>query len=131
MSERGTALVIDDDPDINDLLRLLLETEGFAVDTYSDGIQALDLQRDYDVILLDLNMPVFDGERLTDYWQLTQPKILSRVIVLSGYADWTQGRRLSTFATVKKPFDLDELLRAVDACVAQQSDACPEITRGH
>jgi CheY-like chemotaxis protein len=120
MTATRAALVIDDDPDIASLLRVLLETRGFEVDTLADGIEALDLPRVYDVILLDLKMPVFDGERLTDYWELTKPDILRRVIVLSGYSGWTRGRQLSTFATVKKPIDLDNLLSVVDACAGQQ-----------
>lgn len=80
----------------------------------------VELQRDYDVILLDLNMPVFDGERLTDYWKLTRPDVLDRVIVLSSYARRFDALRLPTFAAIGKPFDHHELLRLVDACVARR-----------
>ena len=62
MSENArTALVIDDDCHIVELLTVLLESRGFTVDVLRDGIEAVELQRDYAVILLDLNMPVFDG----------------------------------------------------------------------
>jgi len=117
-----TALIIDDDNDIREILQLLLESAGFAVDTLGDGIDALRLTRSYDVILLDLKMPVFDGASLTDYWQLTQPDILRRVIVLSGYSRFTSGPVLPTFATIAKPFDYTKLLQLVDDCVhAHQS----------
>lgn len=111
------ALVIDDDDDVRELLKVLLEWQGFQVDVMSDGIGAVDLAKPYDVILLDLNMPIFDGERLADYWQLTDPAILDRVIVLSGYSRFMRGRQLPTFAMLSKPFDHQELLRVVDACV--------------
>ena len=111
------ALVIDDDDHIRELLRTILEWRGFAVDVMCDGIGAVDLTQPYDVILLDLQMPVFDGERLTDYWQLTDPSILDRVIVVSGYSRFTRGRKLPTFATLAKPFEPLELIRLVDACV--------------
>jgi CheY-like chemotaxis protein len=111
-----TALIIDDSGDIREVLQVLLESAGFQVDTLSDGIEALELEKRYDVILLDLKMPVFDGERLTDYWQLTDPTILNRVIVLSGYSLFTAGRNLATFSTIQKPFEHQELLRVVTAC---------------
>ena len=111
------ALVIDDDDHIRELLKVLLEFRGFEVDLMNDGIGAVDLTQAYDVILLDLQMPIFDGERLADYWQLTDPAILDRVIVLSGYSRFTRGRTLPTFATLTKPIDHAELIRVVDACV--------------
>ena len=55
-------LVIDDDDDIREVVTLLFEHRGFAVDALADGIEAVHLAKDYDVILLDLNMPVFDGD---------------------------------------------------------------------
>jgi CheY-like chemotaxis protein len=129
VSEIRTALVIDDDPDISELLRAILETHGYDVETMSDGIHAIDLDRNFDVILLDLRMPVFDGERLTDYWRLTTPQILKRVILLSGYSQSMKGRALGTFATVGKPFQLDDLMRVVTDCVAKDRDS--RLETGH
>ncbi len=114
-----SALVIDDDADMSELLRALLETHGFEVETLTDGIHALDLERSYDIILLDLHMPVFDGERLTDYWQLTRPQILKRVILLSGYSRALKDLLLPTFAILRKPFELQELMRVVTECIGQ------------
>ena len=112
-----TSLIIDDDPDIVEVMTTLLELRGFRVETKSDGIHAVDLDRNYDVIVLDLNMPVFDGETLTEYWKLTRPEILERVIVLSGYSRFTRGRDIPAFANVPKPFDCDELMHVIEQCV--------------
>ena len=117
---KKTALVIDDDPFIGELLQVLLETQGYAVEIVTDGIDAIELKRDYDVILLDLKMPIFDGERLAAYWMLTNPGVLKRVIVLSGYSRFTEGRQLPAFAVLEKPFEYNALLRAVEACAAQR-----------
>ena len=110
-------LVIDDDDDIREVVTLLFEHRGFAVDALADGIEAVHLAKDYDVILLDLNMPVFDGERLADYWSLTDPSRLDRTIVLSGYSRFARGRQIPAFATVQKPFDMLELVEVVERCV--------------
>jgi CheY-like chemotaxis protein len=119
MSNRSPRLlVIDDDADIRDVVAVLFENRGYEVDTLADGIDAVQLTKDYDAILLDLNMPVFDGERLADYWLLTDPARLDRTIVLSGYSRFARGREIPAFANVRKPFDIRELVDVVKRCVA-------------
>jgi len=120
------ALVIDDDGDIRELLTVLLESAGFEVESLADGIHAVELKRKYDVIILDLNMPVFDGEQLTDYWQLTDPDILRRVIVLSGFSKYSRGRKLPTFAAIPKPFEYRQLLDLVEQCAGATAIAMEE-----
>jgi DNA-binding response OmpR family regulator len=117
------ALVVDDDDHIRELLQTLLETSGFEVDTVRDGIDAIELKKDYHVILLDMKMPIFDAARLTDYWKMTDPGILNRVILLSGYSRLTSDRDFGTFASIAKPFDYRELLTAVDECVRNYVEA--------
>jgi DNA-binding response OmpR family regulator len=121
------ALVIDDDDHIRELLQALLETAGFEVALMRDGIDAVNLNAtDYAVVLLDMKMPIFDGGRLTDYWKLTNPAILRRVILLSGYSRLSSDRDFGTFAVIEKPFEYRELLTVVDACFRQESATCPD-----
>ena len=120
------ALVIDDDDHIRELLQVLLETAGFEVEVMRDGIDAIELKKHYDVILLDMKMPIFDGERLTDYWKLTQPRVLRRVILLTGYTRLSFDRDFGTFAVVAKPFDYDDLLKTVEACYQQGQTDCAD-----
>ena len=120
-----SALVIDDDPFIVELLQVLLETKGFEVEIARDGIHAVELKRHYDVILLDVKMPIFDGERLTGYWMLTQPDILKRVIVLSGYSRLARTKNLPVFAVVDKPFNYHDLLNTIETCAAQSAVGDP------
>jgi FixJ family two-component response regulator len=113
------ALVIDDDPHVREMLCVLLETIGFEVDTLHDGIDAVELKQDYRVILLDMRMPIFSGTQLADYWKMTTPDILRRVIFLTGYSqqssDWDHG----AFATIAKPFEYADMLRTIEACSQQ------------
>ena len=114
------ALVIDDDADMRDIIAVLLESLDFEIDLIADGIHALDLTKEYDVVLVDLNMPVFDGERLLDYWSLTRREILGRVIVLTGYSRFTHGRELPPiFAMLSKPFEHARFLQLVEQCATQ------------
>ena len=56
-------MIIDDDPDINNLFKIYLEYEEYKIDTYTDPIEALYyFKKDkYDLVLLDLKMPQIDG----------------------------------------------------------------------
>jgi CheY-like chemotaxis protein len=118
---RGSVLVIDDDADARELIAALLESIDFDCDAIGDGIDALELKKDYDVILVDLNMPVFDGERLLSYWSLTRGDILGRVIVLTAYSHFAHGRYLPPiFGILNKPFDHRKFLQLVQQCALQQ-----------
>jgi DNA-binding NtrC family response regulator len=123
---RGLALVIDDDEDMRDLIAALLESIEFESDLIGDGIDALEVSKEYDVIIVDLNMPVFDGERLLDYWSLTRDDILGRVIVMTGYSHYMHGRHLPpTFATISKPFEQRRLLELVEQCATRPDRSFP------
>ena len=60
------ALVVEDDPDIVELVSHYLSNEGFAVDSVGDGREALQRVRGtaYDLLILDLQLPGLDGLRL-------------------------------------------------------------------
>ena len=66
MAANVKMLVVDDDQDMRTSLALQFEAEGFIVDTADDGIPALSMirQNDYDIILLDLNLPRMNGVTL-------------------------------------------------------------------
>ena len=119
---KRTALLIDDDADAREIIAAILESAGFETDVVGDGIDALDPQKDYSLILLDMNMPIFDGERLVSYWLLTRPEIVQRVIILTGYS--RSARSLPrTFASITKPVNLAELLEVVERCWCAQQDS--------
>src|SRR5690242_13684488 len=66
MAERAHILVVDDDRELRDTLREVLEDLGYSVDAAVDGLDALShlggASRRPDLILLDLQMPNLDGE---------------------------------------------------------------------
>jgi DNA-binding response OmpR family regulator len=59
----GTILIVDDDPDLREFLRLMLTSMGFEVTSAANGREALAVMdgRDPDLILLDMKMPVMNG----------------------------------------------------------------------
>jgi DNA-binding response OmpR family regulator len=59
-------LIVDDEPDVCEILKRVLEKNGFGASTFSDPLSALEnfRPRSYDLLLLDIKMPEMDGLRL-------------------------------------------------------------------
>ena len=117
-------LVVDDDQVIQQLLKVNLELEGYAVEVASDGEEALVLfdQFQPDLVLLDIMMPKLDGwevaRRLAGTTGGTVP-----IVLLSARAqesDVQKGNDLGVAAYVTKPFDPIQLLHLVAGIIAQQ-----------
>lgn len=114
----ATILVVEDDADIRDTMTLVLEGEGFKVETASDGREALDaLGRGLRpaIILLDLMMPVMDGWELND--ELKRQRDLASIPVVFVSALEPGTRRTASLegaGFLRKPFELNALLDAVD-----------------
>lgn len=118
---RGTALVIEDEPDVRSLLTRLLERTGFEVLSASDGRAGLELFRanatSLRCVFLDLTMLGMNGEET--FHALKQIATNVPVVVTSGYAEEEVARRFAgadLAGFLPKPFtpaSLDALLRAV------------------
>jgi PAS domain S-box-containing protein len=120
---QGTVLVVDDEPFIRDLARQMLEAAGFAVLTAADGREAVEVYRaqgaTIGVVLLDLTMPRQDGVETFHALRRIRPDV--RVVLCSGYGDQEASKRFSGHdlaGFVAKPFQLEELLRAVRDALA-------------
>ena len=118
----GNVLIVEDDPDLRDMLTTLLGMEGFYAVGAEDGLEALHLLRTVRhrapqvpcLILLDLMMPRLGGGEFRRV-QLGDPTVASvPVAVMSGAADLEQrAQALGAVATVAKPIDCEMLLRIV------------------
>jgi two-component system, cell cycle response regulator DivK len=81
-------LIVDDNLDNLKLTQLLLECEGYAVETAEDGEQALSLLRTSrpDLILMDIQLPGMDGLDLTRRLRSIEELKKIRIVALSAYA---------------------------------------------
>jgi CheY-like chemotaxis protein len=121
-----TVLVVEDDPWIRSLMADLLAGEGYEVVQAPDGKQGLEMaiQRDPDVILLDLAMPEISGLDVLHDLKTSNPTRDIPVIVVSAYAMLMMGsdaRRAD--GVIQKPFDLADLLAQVQQAVEKRSRA--------
>lgn len=111
-------LVIDDDPAIRRVLSLSLLSAGLDVATADDGLMGLEkLESDeYDVIVLDLQMPNMDGRAF--YREMTARGHGVEVVILSAYGAEEARRELGAAASLAKPFDPDDLIETVQRLAA-------------
>ncbi|MBI4005143.1 MAG: response regulator, partial [Gammaproteobacteria bacterium] len=82
----GNVLIVDDEPDIRNIVREILEDEGFIVDVAENADQARHLRDTFspDLVLLDIWMPGTDGITLLKEWKETNVLNIP-VIMMSGH----------------------------------------------
>ncbi len=114
-SADGTVLIVDDESQIRNLLKLVLERKGYSVLTADDGRQATDVfrenQHDIVCVLLDLTMPHMGGEET--YAELRRIREDVRVILISGYSEEELAERVEDLGFagfLKKPVGRSVLL---------------------
>ncbi|HEY8995771.1 MAG TPA: PAS domain S-box protein [Lacunisphaera sp.] len=116
-------LIVDDEA----ALRLLLETtfsrKGYSISTARDGLEAIDLvgrmDKRFDVVLLDLNMPGATGIEVLKVLKVVQPQ--AKVLILTGHLTHEaklEFEKLGQKDFVRKPYTLDELGRQIRALLA-------------
>jgi DNA-binding response OmpR family regulator len=111
-------LVIEDDPDIREVIRMHLEKEQFAVDTAEDGPQGLALARNLacTLVILDLGLPGIDGLEVCRELSALVPRPLILILTArSAEADRVQGLDHGADDYVVKPFSMLELVARVRA----------------
>lgn len=113
-------LVVDDDGAIREAIDEVLRDDGYDVREAADGQEALDTLDDGFrpcLIVLDLMMPRMNGYQFRER-QLSDPQLEAiPVLVVSAAANDSELQRLGITARLKKPFDLDDLITAVElAC---------------
>jgi DNA-binding response OmpR family regulator len=114
-------LLVDDDPDIRSLLKIMLTGQGHEVVEATDGTQALRLAEaePFDLVLTDLIMP--DKEGIETIMELRKKFPRIRIIAMSGGGVGRQedylglAGKLGAMRTLAKPFGIQELNEAVDA----------------
>ncbi|MGB5327348.1 MAG: diguanylate cyclase, partial [Gammaproteobacteria bacterium] len=109
-------LVVDDDLRARESLATLLETQWPDVSQAEDGEEAIALiqQRQFNLIILDLNMPKKSGDQVLAF--IKEKKIPTTVIVLSGETSINkvnEAIRLGAYEIFKKPYSFDELEHAI------------------
>lgn len=110
-------LVVDDEEEVCTLFQDALEESGHAVSTTNESSEALEMinSQDYDLVFLDLKMPIMDGAELFREIRIAKPYL--PVTVITGYPDSDLMMKALTYGplgVMKKPFRGADILTAVD-----------------
>ena len=110
-------IIIDDDEAICSLFKDTLEESGHTVTTVNKSSEGLELvkNQDYDLVFLDLKMPIMDGAELFRLIRLAKPSL--PVTIITGYPDSDLMMNALThgpLGVMSKPFQGSDILAAVD-----------------
>ena len=110
-------LIIDDDPNICDMLKLYFENEGYKVKTVNDGLEGVNYFKMYepDLVLLDIMMPRKDGWQVCREIREVSSKPVIMITAKGEVFDKVLGLELGADDFIVKPFDLKELSARIKA----------------
>lgn len=114
--EMFTILVVDDEPDYCDVLKMILSGQGYKVDTCGNGREAVQRleKRSFDLVVTDLCMPVMDGRQLLE--EIKQREYDTEVIMLTAHGTIEQAvdaMKAGAWTYVTKGHDPEELLMEI------------------
>ncbi len=120
-------LVVDDEPDIRQTLKEILEDEGYHVELAGNGLQARQRFHDQrpDLVLLDIWMPDVDGITLLEEWRRQAPV---PVVVMSGHGTVdtaVEATRLGAFDYLEKPLSIARLLATLERALGRAPSRPP------
>jgi DNA-binding response OmpR family regulator len=125
-SERPTVLVVDDEEDLRDIMRRMLERRGFHAIVAGDSEEAIAVCKEYDgdidVLVTDLGLPGVSGGDLSRTATILRPAM--RVVYISGLPKdiaVTKGLIDSDALLVKKPFTSEVLIEALHTVLAEKA----------
>lgn len=131
MAEEKKVLIVDDEPDILDLLKYNLEKEGYQVKTALDGIKGIEVAKKFipDLILLDIMMPKQDGVETCR--QLRELGELSHAFIIFLTARVEEYSEIAAFETgaddyIAKPIKPRALMSRINALFRRKSSKQPE-----
>ena len=127
-------LIVEDDKEIQRVLRAALGAAGYATDVAGDGEDGYHLgsSESYDAILLDLGLPKIDGLSILERWR--KEGVATPVLILTARDSWTEkvkGLRAGADDYVAKPFQMEEILARLEALIRRAKGvASPVVSIG-
>jgi DNA-binding response OmpR family regulator len=124
---KNRILIVDDEPDIAQVLKMGLEKNGFAVDTYNDPLDVIsNFKADlYDLLLLDIKMPKMNGFEL--YNKLCQIDEKAKICFITAYEIYYDEfkrmfPKVKVECFIRKPVSINNLARLIKDELQQKDD---------
>lgn len=105
-------LIVDDEPGMREFLEIMLQKDGYSVDTAADGSEAIDKIEEslFDLAIVDIQMPVLNGIEVLKKFNEKSPD--TTVIMITAYASHEtaiEAMKLGAYDYITKPFKIDEI----------------------
>ncbi|MBK9209292.1 MAG: response regulator [Anaerolineales bacterium] len=124
---KGTILYVEDNPDNRNLIRRVLNAEGYSVVEAINGKQAIEKleSNSVDLILMDINMPDMDGYTLTAKIKAIQK--YSKIPIVAVTANVMRGDREKSLEAgcdgyIQKPIDIDALAQQIERFIIRSTN---------
>jgi two-component system response regulator PilR (NtrC family) len=121
---KSTVLIIDDEPDIRELLAITLSRMGLSCDTAEDFYQGVEFikHHNYSLVLTDMRLPGGDGIEIVRFIQKYKPQLPVAVITAYGNVEGAVNTlKAGAFDYVSKPIDLKMLKELVKTALAMRN----------
>jgi DNA-binding NtrC family response regulator len=123
MMARKSILVVDDDPNICEVLATNLEAKGYAVKCAGTGKKAIEMSKDeqFNLALIDIRLPDMQGIELLTQLRGTVPKMMK--IIITGYPsieNAVEALNKGADAYVIKPLDMEKVLKTIEEKLKMQ-----------
>lgn len=121
-------LIVEDERKLARFMELELTHEGYTVDIVSDGQSAIMnlMNKEYDVMLLDLMIPVIDGIEVTKRARTFTDIPIIMITARDGLEDKVKGFDIGADEYMTKPFEMSELLARLRALFRKKADKAQE-----
>ncbi len=126
-----TVLIIEDELPINNLIKSTLLAEGYLCDCAFDGQEGADMieKKQYDLILLDLMLPVIDGYELLEYIRTTGIPVII-ISAMGQVQDRIHGLKMGADDYLPKPFQIGELMARVESVLRRTGRSSEKLQIG-
>lgn len=110
--EKGRVIVVDDEPGMREFLEIMLQKDGYYVQTSGDGRNAIDIieKENFDLAIIDVQMPSMNGLDLLRRMSDTSPD--TTVVMVTAFASHEsaiEAMKLGAYDYITKPFKIDEI----------------------
>ncbi len=115
-------LIVEDDRHIVTLVRYVLEREGYQIRVARDGVEGLEIAREFrpDLVVLDLNMPRMDGVEMCRRLKAEQNPLVIFLTVHTEREAMARGYRAGADDYMVKPFELEDLMARIKALLERR-----------
>ncbi|MER3446434.1 MAG: Fis family transcriptional regulator [Candidatus Dadabacteria bacterium] len=110
--EKSRILIVDDEPGMREFLEIMLEKEGYSVETAADGRKAVEKieSKTFDLAIIDIQMPVMNGIEVLK--RIGEKKADTTAIMITAFASHEtaiEAMKLGAYDYITKPFKIDEI----------------------